>query len=273
VPIISGSGGATLGSVVRLYFYTYDTASAPANATAVTCVITRPDGTTTSGSVTNTATGVYEVQYTPTQVGHHGVYWQATGLNASAAEDTFSVDDHTVAPAVSLSEVRAHLNMVGDDLARDGELTAFINAAQSAIEARVGPLTRRPVTEVHNGGVSGIVLRQSPVIAVDTVTENGTSVTGFTLSPGGGVLTRTSGYSRATWADGYGNVSVTYTAGRTSIPADLRQAVLELIRHLWKTQRGQQGRAREEEFIAGQGYSMPNRVLELIAPYEIPGIA
>jgi uncharacterized phiE125 gp8 family phage protein len=175
---------------------------------------------------------------------------------------------------VSMRDVRDHLNITGDS--DDAELRSFVLAATAAIEARVGPMARRSVTEVHNGGVSGILLRQPPALAVTSATENGVAVagSGYSLSPGGGVLTRVSGFSRSTWVSGFANVSVTYTAGRTSIPADLRQAVLELVRHLWATQRGTMNARRNgDDFVAGQGYTMPNRVLELISPYELPGLA
>jgi hypothetical protein len=124
--------------------------------------------------------------------------------------------------------------------------------------------------------VSALLLHQPPALEVTEVSENGAVVdpAGYSLSAGGGVLTRTSGYSRSAWVDGFGNVSVTYTAGRTYIPADLRQAVLELVRHLWTTQRGQQGRSRSgDDYTPGQGFSLPNRVIELLAPYELPGLA
>jgi len=262
-----------LGATVTPSITTRNSSGVPANVgTTPVCVITLPDGTTATPTVSNTGTGVYEAAYVTTQSGLHGIVWNAAGL---IFEDAFNVDSTALFAPVSLTDVRSHLNLSGQDVTRDAELTQFLLSATAAIEARVGPLARRPVTEVHNGGVSGILLRQPPALSITSVTENGSTVagSGYTLSPGGGVVTRVNGYSRSVWTDGFNNVSITYTAGRTSIPADIRQAVLELVRHLWTTQRGQQGNRRQDEFIAGQGYSMPNRVLELIAPYELPGIA
>lgn len=265
---------AEIGDVVSLTFYTFNSSSEASNAGAVDCTITLPDGTTSTPTPDNTTTGVYVVKFTATQAGLHGVKWVATGDNASAAEDSFQVDA-TSAPAVSLSEVKAHLNMSGVDLDRDDELTQMVLAAQSAVEARVGPLTRRTVTETYSGGVPAIVLT-APVIGVSSVSESGTALDAadYSVSAGSGVLTRVSGYSRSTWTSGFNNIAVTYTVGLAFIPPDLRQAVLELVRHLWTTQRGQMsGRRGGDEFVAGQGYSLPNRVLELLAPYELPGIA
>lgn len=261
-----------VGEVVVLRFYTYNSSGVLADATTVTCTITRPDGTTTNPTVTKTATGTYEATFTGAIVGTHGVYWLATGTNATAKEDSFTVEDQAVAPPVSLSEVKDYLNMTDTDINRDAELLSFLNAAVSAIEQRVGPLTRRTVTEVHNGGVSAILLRQPPVLSVTSVTESGSTVTGYSLSASAGVLTRVSGYSRSVWTDGFGNISVTYVAGRTLVPADLRQAVLEATKHLWETQRGKMRRG-QDDFIAGSAYLWTYRINQLIAPYELPGLA
>jgi hypothetical protein len=275
MPIYAGAAGVT--GFVRLELKVYDLAGALADPDDVSVTILLPDGTTSdeSGNAVRESTGVYYLDYEPALVGNYGVYWVTTGVNAGTLEDAFNVEDLTIAAPVSLSEVKDHLNMAPTRLESDDELRAFINSATAAIEARVGPLTRRQVTETHNGGVSGILLNSPPALSVTSVTENGTTVSpsGYRLSPGGGVLTRVNGYTKSVWTDGFANVTVTFTAGRTSIPADIRQAVLELVRHLWTTQRGQQGNRRQDEFIAGQGYTMPNRVLELIAPYELPGIA
>lgn len=268
------AGGGTAGSV-RITLSVYDTAGVLADGGTVVCTITKPDGTTTTATVVRDSEGQYHADYYPADPGQYGVIWTVTGINAGSLEESFTVDDITVFPPVSLAEVKQHLNMSSDRVTDDDELRAFILAATSAIEARVGPLTRRSVTESYSGGVPAIVLT-APAIEVTAVTESGTSLTAsdYSLSPLSGVLTRVSGYSRSTWTSGFDNIAVTYDTGRTAIPADLRQAVLELIRHLWSTQRGQQGRTRTgDEFVAGQGYSLPNRVLELIAPYELPGIA
>lgn len=273
MPIYAGASGVT--GFVRLELKVYDLDGILADPDDVAVTVLLPDGAASdqSGNVVRESVGIYVLDYEPSLVGNYGVYWVTTGVNAGTLEDAFNVEDLTIPPPVSLSEVKDHLNLAPERLQSDDELRTFINAATSAIEARVGPLTRRTITEVHNGGVSGILLRQPPALSITSVTENGSTVTGFSLSPGGGVLTKTNGYSRSAWVDGYGNVTVSYVAGRTYIPADIRQAVLELIRHLWTTQRGQQGQRRQDEFVVGQGYSLPNRVLELIAPYELPGIA
>ena len=80
-----------LGDVAALSVAITDTTGAAANAGAVALTITLPDGTTTAPIVTNPATGSYTAAYTPTQSGRFGVRWVATGVNACAFTDTFTV--------------------------------------------------------------------------------------------------------------------------------------------------------------------------------------
>lgn len=54
-------------------------------------------------------------------------------------------------------------------------------------------------------------------------------------------------------------------------PAPVRLATLELIRHLWDSQRGPQSTPLSGDDIvtaSGVGYAVPNRVLELLGPYR-----
>lgn len=267
---------AAIGEVLSLSFYTFDSAGVASNATTVVCTITLPDGTTSTPSVTNSATGTYTVTFTAASAGLHGVKWVATGDNASAKEDAFQVDPVWF-PVVSLSELRDYLQMSGTDLDRDAELTQFAQAAQSAIEARVGALSRRTVTETYSGdGSPFVVLRSDAVVSVSSVTESGTALLASDYSCStAGVLTRVSGYSASAWSSGVGNIEVQYVQGRTVVPADLRQAVLVLTKHLWDTQRGNMGRGPRsgEDYQPGVGFTFPNRVNELVAPYLSPGIA
>jgi uncharacterized phiE125 gp8 family phage protein len=258
----------TLGEVLILNFYTYNASGVAANATSVTCTITLPNGTTTTGTVTNVTTGQYQCQYQPAVTGHFGVYWQGTGTNATAKEDAFNVESSTVSAPVSLTDVKTHLNITGNG--DDGELIAMTAAAVGLIEGQVGPITRRTVTDTLDGGRSSLLLSTAPVASVTTVVENGSTLTStaFDLDGEAGVLRRLFGNSEATWADGAKNVTVTYVAGRTDVPADLRHAVLETVRHLWTTQRGSVRRSGTDDYQPGAGFSLPYRVREMLSRWE-----
>ena len=63
------SVGQTAYSVLRVY--SSGTTLADLGGGDATCTVTKPDGTTTSASVTKTATGIYQAQLTTTQAGRH----------------------------------------------------------------------------------------------------------------------------------------------------------------------------------------------------------
>lgn len=117
-----------------------------------------------------------------------------------------------------------------------------------------------------------IILDTHPVIAVTSVTVDGTLVDeadpnagtdGWELDPGPGILRHT-GY----WP--YGDVAITYRAGRTPLPGNVRLAALELVAHLWKTIKLQTQGSRpavaggDAVVVAGTAYALPNRVRELL---------
>ena len=269
MPVYAGASGVT--GYIRLTLSIYNTAGTLQNATDVVANVTLPDGTTYVPSVINDSAGLYHFDYTPAQVGHYGVYWVATGTNAGTLEESFNVDDLTISPPLPLSQVKSHLNIVESSVVDDDELRAYILAATGLIEGVVGPLSRRPVSaEVHHGGRRSVLLKQAPVLQVTGCRENGVTLDSgsYYVDPESGVLTRTSGFLAYTWYEGFNNISVDYVAGRSIIPADLAHAVLELVRHLWTTQRGSIRRSGTDDYVPGSGFSMPNRVREMLNRYQ-----
>jgi len=253
-----------LGDVVSLAVAITDSTGAAANAGAVACTITHPDGTTSTPAVSNPATGSYTTSITPTQVGRHGVRWVATGANASAFTDAFTVLDPAEIPVVSLTEVKRHLNITSTT--SDEELRALIVVAQEAGERYTGRVFgRRTVTDTCTGGRNAIALTSLPVLSVTSVSEDGSALTGddYTADLAAGVLYRADG---GTWdASEPLTVSVVYVAGYTAQPAPDRQGALEMIRHLWDTQRGSMAMLPRgaDDYNPGAGYSIPRRVSEL----------
>jgi uncharacterized phiE125 gp8 family phage protein len=274
MPVYAGASGVS--GYIRLTLSIYNSAGTLQNATAVVATVILPDGTTATPSITNSGAGLYHFDYTPSSVGHYGVYWVATGTNAGTLEESFNVDDLTISPPLPLSQVKSHLNIVESSVVDDDELRAYILAATGLIEGVVGPLSRRTVTaETHNGGRTTVLLKQAPIISITSCLENGSALpsTSYSVDNESGVLTRTSGYTVYTWGGdvdfaNFNNISVTYVAGRSIIPADLAHAVLELVRHLWTTQRGSIRRSGTDDYVPGSGFSMPNRVREMLNRYQ-----
>jgi uncharacterized phiE125 gp8 family phage protein len=266
-----------LGDVCRLAVQITDSTGTLANATAVTLTVTLPDGTT-SGSLTptNTATGVYQYDYTPTAVGRYGVRWVATGTNAGAFTDVFTVLDPAELPVVGLAEAKRYLNVTAST--DDEEIRRMLGVATDLCERYTGrALRRKTVSEsfASDGCAPVLVLRQVPVLSVSSVSENGTAVSSYTLRGDLGLLARGSATAPSSWA--FGTVDVTYTAGYSDPPAVAVEAVLVVLRHLWDTQRGSSAGlpglgGTDDGYTPGASYALPRRAQELLAPLRVAAI-
>lgn len=172
---------------------------------------------------------------------------------------------------LELSDVKAYLAITSGT--HDIVLQGFIDAAESAITAKCGPLAATAVEQHVEASAGTIMLSTIPALALTSITPaaGGTplSLSGVTLDGPSGVV---SGVSSGTYV-------VVYSAGRDPAPADLLMGVKELVRHLWDTQRGpgrRPGSTTSEttaNTIPGAAYMMPFRVAELIAPHLQPGFA
>lgn len=260
-----------LGDVVALAVEIRDAAGVLANATAVTLTVTLPDDTTATPVTANPSTGRYTASYTPTVAGRFSVRWVATGTNASAFTDTFTVLDPAELGLVGLDDVKQHLNMTGTS--SDEELRQTLLAATSAAEDYLRrPLRRLAQTQTfytRHGNGRGLVLSRTDVASVASVVEDGTTLTAadYDANLSAGVVWR------ADCREWCYPTTVTYTTAGIESPA-LRQAVLELTRHLWETQRGTmpmmpRGVDGMDAFNPAMGYSLPRRVTELLAPYRM----
>lgn len=181
---------------------------------------------------------------------------------------------------LTLAEAKAQLDTTSN--VDDVELQAYIDALTAVIERHVGPVEPREFTETIEGRGSSMCLSHIPVVALVSVgpaVEAGDPLDLDTL-----VLDRSTGiirYRGGSFAETLW--SVTYTAGRGEVPATINLAARILLQHLWRTQygaaRGLPGIGGGDDFsvtepIAGWGYAVPNRVLQLLEPYKVPpGVA
>lgn len=198
---------------------------------------------------------------------------------------------------VTLDDVHDHLNIPYSDYSHDTELQGFIDAADDLIPYDTGPLVPTVITgEVHNeaAGRDRIVLYETPVISVEAVNEYvGPQVRALTSQPLGTSSFDNYGYSLDDLNHGvlyrrigsgmlgsfFGYVTVDYTAGRATVPAGIRMAVLEDIRGLYQqTQLG--GRpafgssgAEDDTWNVGPMHMFP-RLANLVEKYRrLPGLA
>lgn len=177
---------------------------------------------------------------------------------------------------LTLAEAKTHLGITVTTY--DAELQTFVDSAEAAIAAKVGPLSQTTRTDRVRGMGKELILPAAPVVSVTSVTPVGGAaldLTSIVVDYAAGVVA----YVAATqynfarfplpWYD------VVYVAGRSTTPADLLQAIKELLRHLWVTQRGVTTRrpGSGDDDAPAVGYAFPHRVLELLSPYMLSGFA
>ena len=133
-----------------------------------------------------------------------------------------------------LPSVKAWLGLSGEATTSDDLLAALISAASGFVTQHLGrDLAPTTYTEVYDGrGGRTLLLRQSPITAVQSVSFKGT-----TFTTPGDPLAGTPGFwftDRRLSLIGErfperGLVVVTYTAGYATLPPSLVQAVNELV--------------------------------------------
>jgi hypothetical protein len=280
------SGSYDLGDRVYLTWNTYDSAGALVNPGTVTLNVTLPDATTVSVTTATAVTGTYTASYLPTQVGRHIIAWTAGTTWSQAFSDVFEVRDIADIGICGYDEVLEYLN-IPTASANENEVRRYIDAATDLAEGYVGQvLGRRTFTdELYDGGTEFIRIRNPKAISVTSVTENGLAVsasnyvldyTGQRLYRlGSGTLYATNSYGY--WVQGMNNIKITYVAGYVNPPMSAKQGVLEIIRHLWQTQRGAMNvmtrNQTGDDFYQGSTYSLPRRAMELLDPVSFPGLA
>ena len=280
------TGSYDLGDKVYLTWNTVDQNGSAVNPGTVTLTIILPDGTSTVVSNSTAVTGTYTASYLPTQVGRHVISWVATGTYPQAFSDVFEVRDINDIGVVGYDEVLAYLNIPSAS-ADENEVRRFIDAATDLAESYVGQvLGRRTFTdELYDGGADFIRIRNPKAISITSVYENGALVqpSGYALDYTGQRLFRVGSStlyaqnSYGYWTGGFNNVKVTYVAGYVNPPMAAKQGVLEIIRHLWQTQRGainvMNRQLNGDELYQSPTYSLPRRAMELLDPTSFPGLA
>lgn len=180
---------------------------------------------------------------------------------------------------LDLDDAKTYLSVT--EAGTDEEIQAVIDAAESAIGARIGPLEVTSVTRrVHASG-DALVLTVLPAVSLSSVTYVGGSALtlgDLYLDTASGVVTYNSQTSR--FAQGW--YTVVYNAGYAGLPdglpAGLMLAIKELVRHLWSPKRGS-GNARPRpqgdvaNVLPGAAYTFPIRVEQLLSPYLSLGFA
>jgi hypothetical protein len=265
-----------LGAVYQVAVDVADASGTPTNPSSADLTIILPDGTTVSPGVpAPTTTGQVRVDYVTAQAGQH-VWRLVTSGPTTAYADVFDVQPAAPDSIVSLAEARAHLNMGPTETADDDELRSFVAAATRAVERALGrKVVRRTVTDrfFFSGPEQQLLLRNVPVLSLTSAVsaDGATTWNVADLRPDveSGYVTVVSGPALT------GIVDFTYQVGMVVVPDDYRLAAKIIIQHLWETQRGTMGvqlGGDDEHYMAGRGFAIPRRALELLDT-QLPGVA
>ena len=257
-----------LGDTVTLGVEIFNAAGNLANAGAVSLSLILPDGTTTTPLVTNPATGKYSASVTATQVGVYVERWTATGANAVAFRNTFTVRDDTMIPVVSLEDAKSFLSINSTD--SDEELRTFLDVACERIEIEAGlVLGRRTVVREFVRPTGAITFPWVPILSVTSVVDDGD-----TLPASDYLVFKQSGVIEPTGA-WQGNLTVTAVCGfggLRTLPSPLQHAVRGILAHLWQTQRGTLRMGiGVDEWSPVMSFTLSRRVAEMVTPYKLPG--
>jgi len=177
-------------------------------------------------------------------------------------------------PLVSLSQVKDQLNIPAADTSQDSELLTYIDAATFPVEEACGRvIDQRTVMDELVVRGSSLLLRSVPVASLTSVVavdgSQSWDVDQLHVNGESGEVMALSGPVFC------GRILATYLAGESEVPPNAQLAALIIIQHLWETQRGTMGvqlGGDNESYVAGRGFAVPRRALELLGG-QLPGVA
>jgi hypothetical protein len=247
----------------------------------VTAVLTAPDGSTQqlTASSASALPNVWTVWCMVDLVGTWTLTWTGVGTQATST-DTITVTEKTLAEVMSLDDCYQSLNMPssaqGANAGRDADMLTYASAATSVVEGIVGPVRKRTLWQVFDGGELSIRLKWKPT-AILRIVENGVDIFDWVPDLDSGIIhAGTTWWNRPFWP-GVQNVQVFYQAGDGNPVPNVSLAIREEFRFLWQVGR-QGGNFAPQEQADGsytvQGFAVPNRVQELLQTVpRMPGFA
>lgn len=273
-----------LGQTITFTVQVVDDAGAAADLGGgnPTCTVTRPDGTTTTASVSKPAgAGLYWGSITSSQAGRWRGTFTGTGMNSGRLPFTDVVDVWPADPRliISLDDAKAELNHVQD--VNDDEVRLFIAATTEIVEHLVGRVLSTSLTETFNGGKTAVLLSERAT-AITSVTVDGVALTAseYVADLSSGIVYAGSSLSPNCFTYGRQNVVVTYTTGASSIAPSVISGARTIAAHLYaSSQQSRRGRGRSGDGDGTTlvlGYAIPNAAVEKLTNQRhnrMPGIA
>lgn len=236
----------------------------------------------TPATITNPSTGAVSFTFSATQSATPGNYmgewkvtfsggttqtWPTDGYIAIWIEESLRTSAQVLC---SVADAKDFLSIPPSNRSLDQKLARFIRAARPVVEQVTGPIIETQYDEWYEGGQPWIVTRHRPVMKLLAVSEyrgpveyplsliqspDFGQVNSAMLDVDGRIVRRGPGGSAMPFFNNIDSVHVVYTAGRSSIPENVREAVLELVR---------------ENFVQTQQGGRPNLNAAQSAP-DLPG--
>ncbi len=145
-----------IGGVAPLTFKVRDSSGALVTPSTITLVITKPDGTTTTPTLTNSSTGVYTVNYDyGTTAGHYTYVLTVTGPGAGQLFGSFDVTSgqlslSTITFGEIVDQVLTDLHGQTSDLEQLTSLTATLNATDVQFTVTDASQVTRGLVEIDS---------------------------------------------------------------------------------------------------------------------------
>jgi hypothetical protein len=180
-----------------------------------------------------------------------------------------SIEVNMSAPAgtelVSVADAKDYLRFQSNDRSEDAKILRFIRMCRPLIEAIAGPIIPAQFEEWHDGGHSYIMVNRrpstaygtTPIFEVQAISEYNGPIEwplAIVASPDQGqlysvqadvrfgrIVRRTAGGGVQGFAPGLQSVHVWYTAGQQSVPDNVYEATLELLRINYQQTQQQSG--------------------------------
>jgi len=148
-----------------------------------------------------------------------------------------------MADLITLSELKPYIKVEASETAFDTLLNAMISEISKLMQNFIGCdviEATYPSIKVNGSGRSVLDLPNWPITAVSSVKEDEIALiegTDFEISQHGDYLIRLDGFGgESNWVKGVKNITVSYTAGYSDLPGDLKLACKKQIGHEWKQQ-------------------------------------
>jgi len=206
-----------------------------------------------STAMTKINTGVYQYTFEDPVADLTYEYWTEIFDNEETyhIEGTVQGGSGAVLAAdnalITKDEIKRWLKLSGTD--DDDFLQEAINEWSDTVETRLGRVinSAEHTGERHDGGKLAVLLKNIPVTTLSSISVDGAALgsSDYTIDTDSGIIRLGSGKA---FGGGPGSILVTYTGGYSTVPGDLKRAMMQLVAlELYLSGHGRKALAKRSE--------------------------